>query len=87
MEARTSMSEPLKVLATWDPEGQVWVAESEDVPGLVTGAETIPLLVEKLRVLIPELLELNGIRRRTPEVPIEILARYHETLHLVGGGR
>jgi predicted RNase H-like HicB family nuclease len=49
------------VLATWDPEGQVWVAESEDVPGLVTGAETIPLLVKNLRVLIPELPGSNGV--------------------------
>jgi hypothetical protein len=38
----------------------VWVAESEDVPGLVAEAESPNALAQKLRVLIPELLELNG---------------------------
>ena len=46
--------------ATWDDEAKVWVAGSEDVPGLVTEAESAEALLEKLRVLIPELLELNG---------------------------
>ena len=41
----------------WDPEAGVWVATSEDVPGLATEAETIEALTEKLRVMIPELLE------------------------------
>ncbi|MBI4487940.1 MAG: DUF1902 domain-containing protein [Deltaproteobacteria bacterium] len=50
----------ITVEATWDSEANVWVAESEDVPGLVTEAESPEALVEKLRVLIPELLELNG---------------------------
>ncbi|MGH9394255.1 MAG: DUF1902 domain-containing protein, partial [Terriglobales bacterium] len=26
----------IRVRATWDPEARVWVAESDDVPGLVT---------------------------------------------------
>ncbi len=49
------------VLARWDGEAGVWVAESEDVPGLVAEAESPNALVEKLRVLIPELLEANGV--------------------------
>lgn len=46
------------VQADWDPEAGVWVATSEDVPGLATEAETIEALTEKLRVMIPELLEV-----------------------------
>jgi len=34
---------------------------SDDVPGLVTEAETSAKLVQKLRILIPELLEANGL--------------------------
>ena len=44
----------------WDSEAAVWVAESEDVPGLVAEADSPNVLVQKLRTLIPELLELNG---------------------------
>jgi predicted RNase H-like HicB family nuclease len=50
-----------EVLAQWDTEAGVWVAESEDVPGLVAEADSPNGLVQKLRTLIPELLELNGV--------------------------
>lgn len=54
------MSHAYEVTARWDGEGGVWVAESEDVPGLVAEAPTPNELMAKLRVLIPELLELNS---------------------------
>ncbi|MCV3212535.1 DUF1902 domain-containing protein [Plectonema radiosum NIES-515] len=50
-----------KVEAFWDSEALVWVATSEDVSGLVTEAETIEALTQKLRVMIPELVVLNKI--------------------------
>lgn len=50
-----------KVEAFWDAEAEVWVATSEDIPGLVTETSTIDILTEKLRVMIPELLVLNQI--------------------------
>ena len=37
------------------------MAESEDVPGLVAEADSPNVLAQKLRILIPELLELNGV--------------------------
>jgi len=49
------------VLADWDPEANVWVATSDDVPGLATEAETIESLTARLRTMIPELLEANGL--------------------------
>jgi predicted RNase H-like HicB family nuclease len=49
------------VLADWDPEANVWVATSDDVPGLATEAETIEGLTTRLRTMIPELLEANGL--------------------------
>ncbi len=49
------------VQADWDPETGVWVATSADVPGLATEAETIEGLTNRLRAMIPELLEANGL--------------------------
>lgn len=52
---------PYHITAEWDEEAEVWVALSDDVPGLATGADSIEALVEKLKVVIPELLEANGL--------------------------
>jgi predicted RNase H-like HicB family nuclease len=52
---------PYHVKAEWDADAEVWVASSDDVPGLATGADTFESLVEKLKVVIPELLEENGL--------------------------
>lgn len=49
-----------EIRAQWDSEAGVWVAESGDVPGLVVEADSPNALVQKLRTLIPELLEWNG---------------------------
>ena len=54
------MARLIKISADWDSEARVWVATSEDVPGLVTEAATPEELKEKLEVLIPELLEANA---------------------------
>ncbi|MGK7882180.1 MAG: DUF1902 domain-containing protein [Crocosphaera sp.] len=57
------MKEPevYNIQAFWDTEAEVWVATSEEVPGLATEAETLDNLNDKLREMIPELLILNGI--------------------------
>jgi len=72
---QSSVQEPtlqdvFEVLARWDSEAGVWVAESEDIPGLVAEADSPNNLARKLRILIPELLELNG-------VPADRTAKYH----------
>ena len=45
----------------WDDEAEVWIATSDDVPGLVLESESFDKLVERVRTAIPELLELNGL--------------------------
>ena len=82
------------VKAIWDDEARVWVATSDDVPGLATEAESIDVLLGKLRVMVPELLEANRelLTQRNswikPEhddgsyVPLELIAEYHERLRL-----
>lgn len=51
---------PLEIHAQWDDEARVWVATSEDVPGLITEAPSMSALVERLKVIIPDLMELNS---------------------------
>lgn len=58
----------VSIRAFRDGEAEVWVAESEDVPGLVTEAETMESLLEELRILVPELLELNGFGQRAASI-------------------
>ncbi|MEJ0024518.1 MAG: DUF1902 domain-containing protein [Rhizomicrobium sp.] len=52
------------VKAIWDAEAGVWVAPSDDVPGLATESKSFESLLKKLRGLVPELLELNGLIQR-----------------------
>ena len=68
---------PLFIRAEWDDEARVWVATSDDVPGLATEGETVEGLIKKLRVMVPELLEANG-NPMEYEVPFEILTRRFE---------
>jgi hypothetical protein len=53
------MPRELVVNARWDDEASVWVATSEDVPGLATEAVDWDQLMRKLKAIIPELLEAN----------------------------
>ena len=64
-----------EVKAFWDPEASVWVAESQDVPGLVTEAETVERLIAKLQLMVPELLEANGaLLPEEKDVSIKLVA-------------
>jgi hypothetical protein len=49
-----------KVKMIWDREAEVWVATSEDVPGLVLESGSFDALLERVKYAIPELNELNG---------------------------
>ena len=72
------MSRTYEVEARWDCEAGVWVAESEDIPGLVAEAESMNALVEKIRVLVPELFELNGGLEPGQKVVNVLLRAHHE---------
>lgn len=50
----------LFIRAEWDAEANVWVATSDDVPGLVTEADTLEVLSAKLAAMVPDLLDANG---------------------------
>lgn len=67
----------ITVKATWDAEAKVWVAESDDIDGLVTEASTLEDLTAKVLSIIPELLVLNGLKSDMPNIPIHIMAEQH----------
>lgn len=46
----------------WDDEASVWIATSDDVPGLVLESGSFDGLLERVRYAVPELLELNSQR-------------------------
>jgi len=70
------------IRAEWDEEGAVWVATSDDVPGLATEAATMEALSDKLGDLVPELLALNGYAV-AGEIAYEVLARKLSTTRAV----
>ena len=72
-----------RIEASWDPEAEVWVATSEDVPGLVTEAASVEALTSKLRILIPELLEANSVfRSDTSTLSFELTSHRQESIQL-----
>ena len=71
----------LIVKAIWDQEVSVWVATSEDVPGLATEAATAEELEQKLQVMIPELLKANGRPCGQKGVPVHLLTERNFMTH------
>ena len=57
------------VKMTWDDEAAVWIATSDDVPGLVMESGSLDALIERVRFAIPELLQLNNISS-TESIPV-----------------
>ena len=59
-----------QITAVWDEEASVWTATSEDVLGLCLEAETLEGLINEARLMIPELLALNGKLPESKDYPI-----------------
>ena len=55
-----------KVKLLWDDEACVWVATSEDVPGLVLESGSVDALIEKVRYAVPDLLDITESLRALP---------------------
>jgi hypothetical protein len=66
------MAEHILVNAIWDADSKVWIAESEDVPGLAIGADTFGQLIERLEVAIPEMLAENNVPIETERLQFKI---------------
>jgi predicted RNase H-like HicB family nuclease len=68
------MLRSIMVRAVWDDEARSWVATSEDIPGFVTGADTIDELRTKVGPILEELIELNNVAFDGAEIPVHIFA-------------
>ena len=64
------------VRAEWDADAGVWVATSEDVPGLATEAELREELECSFRSMIPDRMEADPRLAEgfLPEIPVIILS-------------
>ena len=48
-----------EILLVWDDEASRWVAENDDIP-IALESDSLDVLIERVRIAVPELLELNG---------------------------
>ncbi len=78
----------MNIFVQRDIDAEVWVATSEDIPGLVTEAGTPNELCEKLLEIVPDLLELNAdlVKDKNPKeievvfkIPFESSTEYSVT--------
>ena len=78
------VQEAYSVAILWDEEASVWYVSETDFPGLVAEAETQQGLVQKIRLLIPELYDANRHLRQTrspdQEVVIQLTTKQRETI-------
>ena len=63
----------------WDDEAGVWVATSDDIPGLVLESGSFDALLERVRFTAPELLTLNHSDK---PVTLTFLSERHERIAL-----
>ena len=81
------MNKEITVNVIYDDVANVYVGTSEDLIGLVAEAPTFEELVNKIRQLVPELVELNGVHpiARASEakssVPWELLIQQREQIY------
>lgn len=81
------MTQPFDVFVEWDSEARVWYVAESTVPGLATEADTLEALVEKVRAMVPDLLDLNdhpAALRHGVDVPIQVHAERLERIRAAG---
>ena len=64
----------------WDNEANVWVATSEDIPGLVLESGSFDALLERIRFAVPELLSLNKTEKSN--LSLTFVSKRHERIAL-----
>jgi predicted RNase H-like HicB family nuclease len=61
------------VKAEWDPEVDVWVATSDDLPGLAAEAKSLEDLRKKVLLMAADLIEMNCVDVELSEIPVQIV--------------
>ena len=72
----------ITVNAEWHEDAKIWVATSDDVWGLAAQAADLESLRVKVLPMIADLVELNQVVLEGPDVPVHIVAKSTDTLHL-----
>ena len=80
------MQEPYSAAIRWDEEVGVWYVSETNFPGLAAEAETRQGLMEKIRLLIPELHDANRHLMQNhshdEEIVIQLTTMHRETIKL-----
>ncbi len=63
---------------TWDNEANVWIATSNDIPGLVLESGSFDALLERTRYAVPEILALND--SKTEPISLTFISERHERM-------
>lgn len=58
------MLDNVTIDAAWDEEAKVWIATSDDIPGLVVETDSWGAMVAEVPVVIDELLDVRGDQAR-----------------------
>ena len=66
----------------WGEEACVWIALSDDVPGLVLEHGSLDALMERVRFAVPELLDLN--EHKAKGVDLYYTTERHERVRVYG---
>ena len=56
--------EGYNIKLVWDNEAKVWMATSDDIPGLILEEESADKLIQRVIIAAPEIIELNGVDKR-----------------------
>ena len=66
----------------WDNDADVWIATSDNIPGLVLESGSFDVLLERTRFAIPELLSLNS--SETKPLSLTFMSKRQERMALAG---
>jgi len=54
------MVNKFNISLAWDDEACVWIATSNDIPGLILEDDSYDRLIARVRIAVPDLLSLAG---------------------------
>ena len=63
----------------WDDEAKVWIATSENVPGLILEDESFDNLINRVFVAVPDLLESENAEHR--KISLNCVASRNELVY------
>ena len=74
------MNRSITIQARWDNQAAVWLATSQDVPGLVVEADTWAAMIDEVRLVIPDLVDMPAQRSEK----LSLTFKAEERLDLAG---